>query len=58
MAALKELGGESWFQLGDGDLAMHVERTWRLAQGATLSEVTAHLCQRSGHRGAGAADER
>ncbi len=45
MAALKGLGGESWFQLGDGDLAMHVERTWRLAQGATLSEVTAQLCR-------------
>jgi LPPG:FO 2-phospho-L-lactate transferase len=45
MGALKGLGGESWFQLGDGDLAMHVERTWRLAQGATLSEVTAHLCR-------------
>ncbi|HWY96292.1 MAG TPA: 2-phospho-L-lactate transferase CofD family protein, partial [Steroidobacteraceae bacterium] len=43
--ALEGLGGESWFQLGDGDLAMHVERTWRLAQGATLSEVTAHLCR-------------
>jgi LPPG:FO 2-phospho-L-lactate transferase len=45
MGALKGLGGESWFQLGDGDLAMHVERTWRLAQGATLSEVTDHMCQ-------------
>jgi LPPG:FO 2-phospho-L-lactate transferase len=45
MGALKGLGGESWFQLGDGDLAMHVERTWRLTQGATLSEVTAHLCR-------------
>ena len=45
MDALKGLSGESWFQLGDGDLAMHVERTWRLAQGATLSEVTAHLCR-------------
>jgi LPPG:FO 2-phospho-L-lactate transferase len=44
MAALKGLGGESWFQLGDGDLAMHVERSWRLSKGATLSEVTAHLC--------------
>jgi LPPG:FO 2-phospho-L-lactate transferase len=44
MAALNGLGGESWFQLGDGDLAMHVERSWRLVQGATLSEVTAHLC--------------
>ena len=45
MEALEGLGGESWFQLGDGDLAMHVERTWRLAQGATLSDVTAHLCR-------------
>jgi LPPG:FO 2-phospho-L-lactate transferase len=44
MEALKGLGGESWFQLGDGDLAVHVERSWRLARGATLSEVTAHLC--------------
>jgi LPPG:FO 2-phospho-L-lactate transferase len=45
MQALRGLGGESWFQLGDGDLALHVERSWRLAQGATLSEVTAHLCR-------------
>lgn len=48
MEALKNLGGESWFQLGDRDLAVHVERTWRLAQGASLSEVTAHLCQALG----------
>jgi LPPG:FO 2-phospho-L-lactate transferase len=48
MAALEGLGGERWFQLGDGDLAMHVERTWRLAHGATLSEVTAHLCRALG----------
>ncbi len=45
MEALRGLGGESWFQLGDGDLALHVERTWRLAQGATLSEVTSHFCR-------------
>jgi LPPG:FO 2-phospho-L-lactate transferase len=44
MRALAGLGGESWFRLGDGDLATHVERTWRLAQGASLSAVTAHLC--------------
>jgi LPPG:FO 2-phospho-L-lactate transferase len=48
MEALKELGGESWFQLGDRDLAVHVERTWRLAQGATLTKVTAHLAQALG----------
>jgi LPPG:FO 2-phospho-L-lactate transferase len=45
MRALKDLGGEAWFQLGDGDLAVHVERTRRLAEGATLSEVTTHLCR-------------
>jgi LPPG:FO 2-phospho-L-lactate transferase len=48
MEALRGLGGESWFQLGDRDLALHVERTWRLDQGATLSEVTAHLCRALG----------
>lgn len=48
LEALKGLGGETWFQLGDGDLAMHVERSWRLAQGAGLSEVTAHLCRALG----------
>ena len=48
MEALRGLGGESWFQLGDSDLAVHVERSWRLAQGATLTEVTAHLCQALG----------
>jgi LPPG:FO 2-phospho-L-lactate transferase len=48
MAALEGLRGETWFQLGDADLAVHVERTWRLAQGATLSDVTAHLCRALG----------
>ena len=48
MAALEGLGGDTWFRLGDGDLAMHVERSHRLAQGATLSEVTAHLCRALG----------
>jgi LPPG:FO 2-phospho-L-lactate transferase len=48
MKALQGLGGAGWFQLGDGDLAMHVERSWRLAQGDPLSEVTAHLCRALG----------
>jgi LPPG:FO 2-phospho-L-lactate transferase len=46
MAALAALGGETWFQLGDGDLATHVERTRRLARGETLSAVTADFCRR------------
>jgi LPPG:FO 2-phospho-L-lactate transferase len=37
MAALRELGGEHWFQLGDRDLALHVERTRALREGMTLT---------------------
>jgi LPPG:FO 2-phospho-L-lactate transferase len=48
MRALEELGGEIWFKLGDGDLAVHVERTRRLRDGQSLSCVTADLCRRLG----------
>ena len=40
MRALATLGGETWFKLGDGDLAAHVERTRRLAAGDALSRIT------------------
>lgn len=40
MAALRELGGEDWFLLGDGDLALHVLRSERLARGESLTEIT------------------
>jgi len=43
MDQLKRLGGEGWFNLGDRDLAMHVERTRRLSAGETLSQVTGAL---------------
>ena len=33
----------TWFGLGDRDLATHLYRTGRLAEGATLTEVTAEL---------------
>jgi LPPG:FO 2-phospho-L-lactate transferase len=46
MAALEQLGGATWFQLGDRDLAVHVERTRQLAGGATLSEVTERMRRR------------
>src|SRR4029078_6999399 len=39
MAALEALGGESWFRLGDGDLATHVERTRRLKSGESLAGI-------------------
>ena len=43
MAALKSLGGEDWFLLGDGDLALHVLRSHLLARGETLSAITARF---------------
>ena len=39
MAALKAMGGPAWFNLGDGDLALHVERTRRLRAGEPLSAI-------------------
>src|SRR5262249_38803253 len=43
LEALRRLGAEAWFQLGDRDLATHIFRTERLRAGATLSEVTREL---------------
>jgi LPPG:FO 2-phospho-L-lactate transferase len=48
MKALGSLGGETWFNLGDGDLATHVERTRRLAVGESLSEITDDFRRRLG----------
>ena len=50
MRTLAELGGETWFQLGDGDLALHVERTRRLAAGEPLSHVIRDVARRLGVR--------
>jgi LPPG:FO 2-phospho-L-lactate transferase len=43
MDALEQLGGITWFRLGDRDLATHCYRTQRLAEGASLGTVTAEL---------------
>jgi LPPG:FO 2-phospho-L-lactate transferase len=51
MKALGDLGGGTWFQLGDGDLATHVERTRRLAAGETLSAVIDEFRRRLGIAG-------
>jgi LPPG:FO 2-phospho-L-lactate transferase len=48
MRTLATLGGETWFRLGDGDLALHVERTRRLASGDTLTDFTADVATRFG----------
>ena len=48
MAALEALGGETWFRLGDGDLATHVERTRHLNSGESLSAITDDFRRRLG----------
>ena len=48
METLDALGGDTWFRLGDRDLALHIERTRRLRTGESLSAVTADLCKRMG----------
>ena len=50
MQAIRGLGGEDWFLLGDADLAMHVERTRRLSEGLSLTDVTARIACARGIR--------
>lgn len=46
--AMAALGGPTWFNLGDADLATHLFRTERLRAGQALSAVTAALAHRLG----------
>ncbi|MDE0451918.1 MAG: 2-phospho-L-lactate transferase [Gammaproteobacteria bacterium] len=48
MHAAEQFGLPTWFRLGDRDLALHVHRRQRLAEGATLTEVTRETCRRLG----------
>jgi LPPG:FO 2-phospho-L-lactate transferase len=48
MDALEKLGGETWFRLGDRDLATHLWRSQQLASGRGLAAVTADLAHRLG----------
>jgi LPPG:FO 2-phospho-L-lactate transferase len=45
MEALRALGGDDWFLLGDGDLALHVLRTQRLRAGEPLSAIIADFAR-------------
>jgi LPPG:FO 2-phospho-L-lactate transferase len=48
MGALRQLGGETWFQLGDRDLAMHALRTGWLRAGKSLTEFAALAARQFG----------
>lgn len=41
----KRLGGPGWFNLGDQDLGTHLERTRRLKEGDSLSQITKDFCK-------------
>lgn len=45
METISKLGGPDWFRLGDLDLGLHLERSRRITQGATLSQVTRQICE-------------
>ena len=48
LEAIGSVGGETWFRLGDKDLATHIERTRRLRGGEPLSSIIADFAKRFG----------
>ncbi|MCY3947815.1 MAG: 2-phospho-L-lactate transferase [Acidimicrobiaceae bacterium] len=48
LTELGRLGGQDWFKLGDLDLALHLFRTQRRSDGASLSQVTGEIAARFG----------
>ena len=48
MQVLADLDGETWFRLGDGDLALHVERTRRMMGGEPWSRIAEDVAHRLG----------
>ncbi len=48
LESLGQLDGETWFQLGDRDLATHLLRTQYLREGFSLKEATSRLCDSLG----------
>lgn len=45
IANIEKLGGPAWFRLGDQDIATHLERTRRLKEGQSLSQITRDFCK-------------
>ncbi len=48
LETLERFGAESWFHIGDRDLATHIFRTEQLQGGATPSEITARIAKAYG----------
>ncbi len=45
IANIEKLGGQTWFRVGDQDLATHIERTRRIKAGQPLSQITSDFCK-------------
>src|SRR5208337_4878478 len=48
LEAMGKLGQATWFHAGDRDLAMYIFRSQLMAEGKTLTEVTAEIATRLG----------
>ncbi len=48
MQAMERLQGETWFRLGDQDIATHLLRSQWLREGQTHTDITQALCKRLG----------
>ena len=48
LEGLATYGRDSWFGLGDRDLATHIHRTLRMGEGLGLTAITAEICARLG----------
>jgi LPPG:FO 2-phospho-L-lactate transferase len=45
ISSIEKLGGPNWFRLGDQDFGTHIERTRRLKDGQSLSQITKGFCK-------------
>jgi LPPG:FO 2-phospho-L-lactate transferase len=50
LESLRRFGHETWFQIGDRDLATHLHRTRLLREGVPLSQITAEIARAFGVR--------
>lgn len=48
LGVLRDLGAPVWMKLGDADFGLHIWRSWRLGEGATLTEITEEAARRLG----------
>lgn len=48
LEALRELGAPAWMKLGDSDFALHIYRSWRLANGDRMTDIMSDIARQRG----------